>query len=80
MAWHYRIVKYRDDQGYGLHEVYFNKRGEAWAMTSTPCSFACDSEEGPEGVLGSLERATMDALTRGIFEEPEEGGWASRDE
>lgn len=80
MSWHYRIVKYRDDKGYGLHEVYFNKSGEAWAMTSDPCSFGADFEDGPEDILKSLERATMDAINRGVFVEPEEGGWASRDD
>jgi hypothetical protein len=79
MSWHYRIVKYRDDKGYGLHEVYFNKLGQAYAMTADPCSFACDAEDGPKDIVSSLERAMMDAVTREVFEEPEEGGWASND-
>ena len=52
MSWNYRIVKYLDDKGFGLHEVYYDKDGEPWGMTKWPVTFACDLEEGPGGRQG----------------------------
>lgn len=71
MAWNYRIVA-RLDGTFGLHEVYYadDKKTEI-AMTSTPVHFATDTEEGPEGIIASLERALKDAKNLPIFEEPE---------
>lgn len=72
--WNYRIVKYKDGSGYGLHEVFYNAAGEACAMTEDAISFHADDEEGPEGVLKSLQMALKDATERPVFEEPER--WA----
>lgn len=74
MTWNYRIVKYRDGKGYGLHEVYYNEVGRAENMTAEPTSFCADAEDGPEDIAKTLATALKDALCRPVFDEPEE--WA----
>lgn len=69
MSWNYRIIKYKDDAGYGLVELYYDEKGEPnGAATAT---FTCDLEEGPEGVRKSLKMAFEDAMTKPVFEEPD---------
>ena len=41
MSWNYRIVEYRDGSGFGLHEVFYDDKGQPWSMTEQPASFAC---------------------------------------
>lgn len=72
MTWNYRIIKYKDGSGYGLHEVFYDKSGRPAAMTVDPINFSTDSEEGPNGIVSSLSMALADAIARGVFEEPEE--------
>ena len=71
MTWNYQIVKYRDSNGFGLHEVYYNG-SKPVSMTKEPCSFACELDEGPKCVIKALSMALKDAQERPIFEEPEE--------
>ena len=68
MTWNYRIVKYADGRGYGLHEVYYDKKGKEISMTETPAIFVGDD---PEEIHGSMIIARTDAIRRPIFEEPE---------
>jgi hypothetical protein len=77
MSWNYRIVRYRDGSGFGLHEVHYDRDGQPRAMTEQPTSFACDVEDGPEGVVQSLGMAHRDALGRPVLDEPEQ--WSDRD-
>lgn len=72
MTWNYRIVKYKDGSGFGLHEVFYDKSGRPSAMTKESISFVVDNEEGPPILIKSLCMALTDALERPIFEEPEE--------
>lgn len=67
--WSYRIIKYADGSGYGLHEVYFSDDGERLGYTEGAITFIADSEEGQEGIILSLERALQDAKTREVLEE-----------
>lgn len=78
MTWNYRIVRYKSGDAYGLHEVYYNKSGEACGMTENCATFGCDAEEGPDGITASLELALKDARTRPVFDEPEV--WAKWDD
>jgi hypothetical protein len=77
-TWSYRIVKYCNGAGYGLHEVYYDDEGEAWGMTEDPIGFACDEDESPLGVYNALVKAKTDAQFYGVFEEPEEGKWPGK--
>ena len=70
MSWNYRIVRYRNNEGFGLHEVYYDKDGHPWGMTEEPVRFACDAEEGPSGIITSLLTARVDARKRPIFDPP----------
>ena len=72
MTWNYRIVKYRDGSGFGLHEVYYDGQGEPENMTAEPADFVVDAEEGPDGIVRSLRMALVDAKRRGILDEPKE--------
>lgn len=78
MTWNYRIVRYHDDKGFGLHEVYYDEAGQPKSMTASPVGFACGVEEGPDGIRGSLMTAHSDAMQRPVFDEPKE--WAERTE
>ena len=71
MSWNYRVVRYRENKGFGLHEVYYDKDGEPWGMTENPASFTCDAEEGAAGVKGSLLIARVDSIKRPVFDEPQ---------
>jgi hypothetical protein len=71
MSWNYRIVKYKDGTGYGLHEVYYDKGGQPTGMTKRPVSFTCFGDEGPEGIQESLRIARADALKRPTLIEPD---------
>lgn len=78
MSWNYRVVKYRDGSGYGLHEVFYDDEGKAYAMTERPVGFACDPEEGPLSIALQLLKAHEDASELDIFDEPAEGGWPGK--
>lgn len=73
-TWNYRIVKYADSSGFGLHEVYY-KEGVAWAMTKNAISFTCDRDQSTDEITASLARALKDAKERPVFEEP--AHWSS---
>ena len=70
--WNYRIVKYKKDEGYGLHEVYYNYKGEPEARTERPI-IACDNDEGPEGIIAALKMALDSVESRTILNETEIG-------
>jgi hypothetical protein len=71
MSWSYRIVCYRNDEGFGLHEVHYDEAGLPWGMTENPAGFACAVDEGPAGVLDSLKLALADATSRPVLDVPE---------
>jgi hypothetical protein len=68
--WNYRIVKYADGSGFGLHEVYYDENGDPQAMTAGPVAFSVPPDEGPDGVQNSLAMAAADAFSRSVFHEP----------
>jgi hypothetical protein len=72
--WNYRIVKHKDGW-FSLHEVYYNKNGEAWGMTNDPCSFSSTDESNE--VISAMSMALADAIKNPIFEEPEK--WPGKD-
>ena len=78
MSWNYRIVKYRDNSGFGIHEVYYDDEGKPWGMTSDPGDFCCGLEEGKEGIVSSLCHAMIDVLRTPVLIEPEEGNWPGK--
>lgn len=67
MGWNYRIVLHDLDPDpnkhwFGLHEVYYGTpeapRDETKVSpTVNPITFCCGLDEGPEGIIGSLEMA-----------------------
>lgn len=69
-SWNYRVVRYKDGSGYGLHEVYYDDDGLPWTMTEDAVRFVCDLSEGPEGIAGSLLTARVDARKRPVLDEP----------
>jgi hypothetical protein len=80
MTWNYRIVKRKNETmpWFALHEVFYNKKGEAWAMTNDPIEFICGDDEGPNGIISSMSMALADAIQHPVFEEPDK--WADQDE
>ena len=69
MTWNYRIVKYADGEGFGLHEVHYDSDGKPIRMTERPAVFVGDS---PEELRSSLMLAKFDATRRDVFDEPSE--------
>jgi len=67
MSWNYRIVRYADGDGFGLHEVRYDANGKAISMTSAPAGFVGDTEED---IREALLRARMDSVKRPVFDEP----------
>jgi hypothetical protein len=47
-------------------------------MTKDPIDFACDLDEGKEGVISSLCMALADSLKSPVLDEPEEGKWPGK--
>jgi hypothetical protein len=72
MSWNYRIVRYADGSGFGLHEVHYDAAGEAIRMTGNPAGFCGDTTEE---VRASFIKAKTDAFRRPVFDEPKE--WAT---
>lgn len=73
MTWNYRIVRSETKDGpmWALHEVYYDDDGHAIARTADPTDFG--SDEGPEGVIVSLEMALSDAKGRPVLPDSEIG-------
>ena len=70
MPWNYRIVRYADGSGFGLHEVHYDCNQKEIRMSAKPAAFVGDTAEE---VRGALMMARMDAIRRPVFEEPD--GW-----
>ena len=58
MSWDYRIIRYRNDHGFGLHEVYYDDDGEINMMTENATGALGDT---PGGVVATLEMMLADA-------------------
>ena len=69
MSWNYRIVKYADGTGYGLHEVYYNVVGQPMAMSEHTAGFV--GETVPE-VHSAMMMARRDAVGRPVLDAPAE--------
>ena len=67
MTWNYRIVRYANGSGYGLHEVHYDDMDHEVSMTSEPAGFVGDTVEE---VVGALAGAEFDGRTRAVFDEP----------
>lgn len=78
MTWNYRIVRYADGKGYGLHEVYYNRAGEPVSMTESCATFGCDADDGPHEIIKGLQIALNDAKSRPVLDEPAQ--WATWDD
>lgn len=63
MNWHYQIIKYRDTDTYGLHEVYNVESATSWTLK--PITFVGNS---PEEIKQALELALKDC-DRGVMNE-----------
>lgn len=71
MSWNYRIVHEPDGKGkgrYDLREVYYDEEGRISGGTARAVSFFAWADEGPEGVIASLEMALRDAKAYPVLE------------
>lgn len=59
MAWTYRIVDH--GQHFALHEVCVDDHGDPHEWVKRSIDFACDLDDGPEGIITSLEQALIEA-------------------
>ena len=81
--WNYRICQHGDGH-FSLNEVYYDDEGKETSMTARAIGFVADADEGPEGIVKSLEMALRDARERPVFKVPERwesaGGAGNSDE
>lgn len=70
MTWNYRLVRYKDGAGFGLHEVYYDKAGKVSSIMRDAV-VACDAKEGKAGIIAALTTALEDAMNRPILDDPE---------
>jgi hypothetical protein len=73
MSWNYRLVKYANGSGFGVHEVHYDANGNPQSMTAEPATFV---GEAPEDIADALLKARADVARRGIFEQPVE--WSTQ--
>ena len=73
MAWSYRVLRHEDGT-FALHKVYDDETGEPRAYTAEPIGFCVDEEEGPEGIIASLEMALRDICERPVLDTSAFGG------
>jgi hypothetical protein len=79
MSWNYRLVRYRDGSGYGLHEIFYDGDGQPTGMTEQPISFGCDrNEDAVKEISEALTLALNDVTNRPIFDEPAPGEWPGK--
>ncbi len=71
MNWNYRIIKYEDQEGYGLHEIYYED-DRAVSRTENPI-IACGNDEGPDGIIKSLKMALNDVENKPYLKDSEIG-------
>ena len=78
MTWNYRILRHRKGghTWFALHEVFYDD-GRPTSYTAEPVGFVADEDEGPAGIVGSLEDALDDAWRREVLEADRFGGPAA---
>ena len=69
MTWNYRILRHREGEHtwLALHEVFYDD-GKPTSCTAEPIGFVADDDEGPVGIIGSLEYALADARRYALLE------------
>lgn len=72
MTWNYRLVKYADGSGFGVHEVHYDSNGNEVSMTDKTVEFVGDTAEE---VRSAMTMAKMDVSKRPVFNEPDD--WES---
>jgi len=69
MTWTYRIIRYSDGRGLGLHEVFYDEAGKPVDMTSGPIAFTVETPEGPSALVSMLKQALLDAERGAVLDE-----------
>jgi len=75
MSWDYRVVRYANGSGYGLHEVYYDEEGIPVNMTKDPVGFYGETNNE---LLKTLLMAVRNVIETPILEEPPE--WSKKGE
>jgi hypothetical protein len=65
MSWSYRILKYADNDGYGLHEVYFDANNQVTGWTER----AITVSDTPKGIVDQLLQMRLCAKHRPVLDE-----------
>jgi len=63
MNWNYRILKRQNESGeyeYGIHEVFYNEKGEIVSWTKESMTPVCPSKEGLRHELNLMLEAFRD--------------------
>ena len=68
MTWSYRIMKHSDGW-LGLHEVFYDDDGKVNGWTEEAVKFVAWEDEGPAGIIKSLEMALADAKNLDVLDE-----------
>lgn len=76
MPWNYRLILHDTDANperhwIGLHEVYYDDLSRPDYWTEDAVTFRCHADEGPQGLIESLEMALDDARKYPMLRESE---------
>lgn len=55
MTWNHRVVKKiypSGEESFGIHEVFYNEKGEIYAYTEDPIDLACESTDALKEYIG----------------------------
>lgn len=75
--WNYRIIKYMDGRGYGLHEVHYDENGSVRGYAECLATFYVSTEDdeletdekAQREMIRDIARALADAAARDILDE-----------
>lgn len=63
-TWNYRIIahEYDDEIEYGIHEVYYDEKGEPQEWSTEPVPFVSDTVEGLQELWSKVRRGLQEPV------------------
>lgn len=67
--WNYRIIEkssnfYKEEKYYELYEVYYNEKGEIWALSQEPMSIWFENKKELKTLLKQIKDATKRTILK----------------
>ena len=72
MSWNYRVIRYANNEGFGLHEVYYDESGKVEGWTEDPVITCSANESFEREFIRELKAMMKDIESAGpVIEEDE---------